>query len=353
MCMKRIDTIHSSFVLLYISIALFVVGSLFALSPLWNKWQFGIEAGKTYALSIQYKREYEQFVEKHPAIQVQDLQNKNVPVLLYHSVLPEDDGYNVTLGVFKEHMFALKQAGYETITARDLHNFLTKDAPLPPRPVLVTFDDGSKTSFYPTDPLFRALGFTGTQSVITKYSTGSESGGSFYLSENELQYALDTGRWEIISHGHDAHEMDTPFRGGSNHFLSQRLFLELQGDWESDSEYVSRIMKDFIRSKRALESAFSLDMFGYAFPFGDFGQNNSVYPETEKLILDAISHVYAISFHQARWKYPEPFLYKDRMYMVPRITVHTEWSGDELLEAVANYMKSGVDPIPHGESDEE
>src|SRR3989344_5471798 len=68
-----------------------------------------------------------------------------------------------------------------------------------------------------------------------------------------------------------------------------------------------------------------------------------------KLILDATSHVYVILFHQARWKYPEPILYKDSMYMVPRITVHTEWSGDKLLEAMANYMASGVEPIPHGE----
>src|SRR3989344_358848 len=345
--------IKSSFILLCISITLFIVGSLITLGPLWNKGRFGIEAGKTYVLSIQYQREYKQYVKKHPVIKAQDLQNKNVPVLLYHSVLPEDDGYNVTLDVFKEHMFALKQAGYQTITVRDLHNFLTKDAPLPPRPVLITFDDGSKTSFYPVDPLFRALGFRGTQSIITRYSAGSGSGGSFYLSEDELRYALGTGRWEILSHGHNAHEMDTPFRGGSNHFLSQRQFLELKGSPESEKEFTSRIMKDFTRSRHTLESAFSLDVLGYSFPFGDFGQNNSEYPETEQLILDAASHVYTILFHQARWKYPEPILYKDSMYMVPRITVHTEWSGDELLEAMANYMASGVESIPHGESDEE
>ena len=55
------------------------------------------------------------------------------------------------------------------------------------------------------------------------------------LSEDELQYALGTGRWEILSHGHDAHEMDTPFSGGSSHFLSQRQFLELKGGLESES----------------------------------------------------------------------------------------------------------------------
>ncbi|OGZ54852.1 MAG: hypothetical protein A3H64_00270 [Candidatus Ryanbacteria bacterium RIFCSPLOWO2_02_FULL_45_11c] len=345
--------IKSSFVLLCISITLFVVGSLLAAGPLWNKGRFGIESGKTHIVSIQYKREYEQFVKKHPAAKAPDLQNRNVPVLLYHSVLPADDGYNVTLDVFKEHMFALKQAGYQTITARDLYNFLAKGALLPSHPVLITFDDGSKTSFYPVDPLFRALGFRGTHFIITRYSTGYGSGGSFYLSEDELQYALGTGRWEILSHGHDAHEMDTPFSGGSSHFLSQRQFLELKGGLESESEFTSRVMKDFTQSKQVLESIFSLDMFGYAFPFGDFGQNNSEYPETEKLILDATSHVYVILFHQARWKYPEPILYKDSMYMVPRITVHTEWSGDKLLEAMANYMASGVESIPHGESDEE
>mgnify|MGYP001587663522 CR=1 FL=1 len=351
--MNQTKTITSSFILICLAITLFIVGSLLAADPLWLAGRFGVEAGKAYAEALQYKHSYKAYAKSNDTVDAPLLENKNVPVLLYHSIIPKDDGYNVTVDVFKDHVFSLKQAGYETITARQLRDFLKDGTPLPPHPVLITFDDGSKTSFYPVDPMFQALGFKGTNFIISKYSTGTEGAGSFYLSEDELRYAKSTGRWEILSHGHDAHELDTPFMGGSNHFLSQRQFLELEGRFENENDFSMRVLRDFTHSKDALAQALSADMFGYAFPFGDFGQNNSEYPENEKLILDAVARSYDIVFHQARWKHPEPFLYDNRMYMVPRIVVHTEWGGDELLQAMTNYMASGVTSIPVGETGEE
>jgi peptidoglycan/xylan/chitin deacetylase (PgdA/CDA1 family) len=97
-----------------------------------------------------------------------------VPILMYHYIdepPPGADAYRRDLSVtpqdFQAQLQYLKQEGYESITLNDLILYLTVGKPLPPRPIILTFDDGYADAYTQAFPLLRAYGFVGTFFLVT------------------------------------------------------------------------------------------------------------------------------------------------------------------------------------------
>ena len=69
-----------------------------------------------------------------------------MPVLLYHSVNERpaagQEIYTVTPAAFREHARALAESGRSAITVGEYASVLRGERYLPPRPVIITFDDG-------------------------------------------------------------------------------------------------------------------------------------------------------------------------------------------------------------------
>ncbi|HXF63169.1 MAG TPA: polysaccharide deacetylase family protein, partial [Caldilineaceae bacterium] len=99
-----------------------------------------------------------------------------VPILMYHylSVPPADaDRYRLDLSVtpeqFAAHLDAMQQAGYTTISFYTLIAHLAQGAPLPEKPVILTFDDGYRDNYENAFPLLRAHGMTATFFIVTDF----------------------------------------------------------------------------------------------------------------------------------------------------------------------------------------
>ncbi|MBN1992475.1 MAG: polysaccharide deacetylase family protein [Anaerolineae bacterium] len=97
-----------------------------------------------------------------------------VPILMYHylSAPPADaDVYRLDLSVtpeqFESHLAYLRQAGYETITMQQLAYALSRQTPLPPQPIIITFDDGYRDNYENAFPLLRKYGYTGVFFIFT------------------------------------------------------------------------------------------------------------------------------------------------------------------------------------------
>lgn len=97
-----------------------------------------------------------------------------VPILMYHHIAvppPNADRIRYNLSVppdlFEAHLRFLKKAGYTTITLDDLIYYLTRGRPLPPKPIIITFDDGYRDNYTNAFPLLRKYGFTATFFLIT------------------------------------------------------------------------------------------------------------------------------------------------------------------------------------------
>ncbi len=96
-----------------------------------------------------------------------------VPIVMYHHIdaLPTNGDrirYNLTLPpeLFEDHLRMLRDEGYAVITLDDLLLYLTRGRPLPPKPVILTFDDGYRDNYTHAFPLLKAYGMTGTFFII-------------------------------------------------------------------------------------------------------------------------------------------------------------------------------------------
>ena len=99
-----------------------------------------------------------------------------VPILMYHYVSvppPDADKYRLDLSVTPDQFAAqlgwLRDNGYTTVSLDDLYLALTEGYPLPPRPVILTFDDGYADAYDHAFRLLEQYGMVGTFFVVTEW----------------------------------------------------------------------------------------------------------------------------------------------------------------------------------------
>ncbi len=264
----------------------------------------------------------------------------SVPVLIYHGTPPEgNDNSPLPISVFIDQMRALKDAGWHTVTIKEFEGFVKRGEALPDRSFLLTFDDGRKESFYPVDPVLRDLGFNGVMYVITEFSLENqiEEHSTFYLSENELRYMAESGRWELESHGDRGHRfyaVPTPDGASTTvgHFYSNKFWIPEESRLETNAEFTERIKNDISRSDEILENLFGRKIDTFAFPFSDFGQDTINFPGAEQAMLEVMEKLYPIAFYQTWNANGDTFNYPDPgEFMFRRIEPLAEWDGKKLL----------------------
>lgn len=93
-----------------------------------------------------------------------------IPVLNYHQINDRDvNALTLTTEEFAMEMDYLKDAGYTTITADELIDALEHGAPLPQKPVLITFDDGYIDNFQNAYPILKERNMKAMIFLITDY----------------------------------------------------------------------------------------------------------------------------------------------------------------------------------------
>jgi peptidoglycan/xylan/chitin deacetylase (PgdA/CDA1 family) len=127
-----------------------------------------------------------------------------VPIPMYHylSAPPEDaDRYRRDLSVapdlFAQHLDRLIEEGYTTIRLDDLLLHLTEGAPLPAKPVILTFDDGYRDNYTNAFPLLKERGMTATFFIVTDLIDADLPD---YLSWDMVR-EMHAGGMSIQSHG--------------------------------------------------------------------------------------------------------------------------------------------------------
>jgi peptidoglycan/xylan/chitin deacetylase (PgdA/CDA1 family) len=231
---------------------------------------------------------------------------KSVPILLYHGVIQDpnwkEDDVNIGFSDFREQMMLLKLLGYETVSMDDFISYINGERSLPSKSFLLTFDDGRKDSYYPVDPILKALGYRATMFVITGRSLDqTKEENTFHLNETELKKMVESSRWDIESHttnGHDFEKINA--NGDKGHFLSNKIWLKYEGRIENDEEYKKRVESDLAQSKSDLENKLGVKVQAFAYPFGDYGTGNINYPESKDMILSTVKNIFPYSFYQMR-----------------------------------------------------
>lgn len=173
----------------------------------------------------------------------------HVPILMYHYVgsLPEDaDDIRVNLTVaaetFEEHLQYLAAQGYTTITLQQLIDALHWGAALPPKPIILTFDDGHLDHFVHVLPALQRHGFIGTFFIVTGFADRNLPQ---YMSWAQIQHLNQAGM-EIAAHTKD--------------------HIDLR---ERD---VATLTYQVVGSQQSLEAHLGLPILSFSYPVGNYDE---------------------------------------------------------------------------------
>ena len=149
-----------------------------------------------------------------------------VPILLYHhiGISPSGSPYYVSPYGFEQQMYLLHQWGYQTISMEILISAIKGGALLPPRPIILTFDDGSHSVYSTAWPIMQKYNFTGTIYLVNNYV-----GAANFLSVDEIQMLYNAG-WEIGSHSITHTDLTLKSVDQEKEIIESRIRLQRQLD---------------------------------------------------------------------------------------------------------------------------
>jgi peptidoglycan/xylan/chitin deacetylase (PgdA/CDA1 family) len=129
----------------------------------------------------------------------------NIPVLMYHDVIQEDDtsdGNKMPIKVFEEQMQYLKENGYTTITNEEFIQAYNQKIFLPQKSVLITFDDGFKSIKTLIEPILKKYDFRATSFIIGSFITREQ----WHLTKSEISQISSRSIINFESHTYNLHE---------------------------------------------------------------------------------------------------------------------------------------------------
>jgi poly-beta-1,6-N-acetyl-D-glucosamine N-deacetylase len=246
-----------------------------------------------------------------------------VAVLVYHGVGSKGDEsrFAVTPDQLASQLAYLRAAGMHPVTAREVAAAFQAHLPLPPRAVLLTFDDGRAEAMLWADPLLAQAHAKATMFVIAQ-AAGSH--GVFYASWDQLRHYERSGRWDLESHTAGLHHLQTVADG------RQLPALTSLAPGETVAAYTRRIRSDLAAASADLEKEIGQRPVAFAYPFGAYGAERTNDPVTQPLVWAAVDRQYQLAFEQDdQLTVPLTTCTSDRLRL-RRIDVG-HWSGRDLL----------------------
>lgn len=171
-------------------------------------------------------------------------------VLCYHIVeSPQDPRMEVSRETFRQQMRYLAMTGYNVIPLRELYEYVSgKRASLPRNAIVVTIDDGWRSTYTEVFPEMKRYGFPFTVFIYPQIV-------------GQTSHALN---WKQIKEMSDA-GVDFESHSLSHPFLTRRRHAELD-----QRAYTGWLERELIDSKRLIEHATGKPVFFFAYPFGDY-----------------------------------------------------------------------------------
>ena len=172
---------------------------------------------------------------------------QTVPVLTYHKFSRNNtDNMTVSERSFEEQMRFLKKNGYHVVSLDEFFDFRDFRAQLPKKSVVITIDDGWRSTYDIAFPILKKYGYPATLFIYTDF---------ILKSKNTLDWALLA---ELSSNGIDI----------QSHTKSHRN-LNRRDEQESFREYFDSVRKELTESAEIIKKRLNKDVTYLAYPYGD------------------------------------------------------------------------------------
>lgn len=185
-------------------------------------------------------------------------------VLMYHSIneKPDKSGdFVITPQALRQDLEYIRDQGFHTITMAQLIDFVHNNAPLPEKPIMLTFDDGYYNNYLHAFPLLRELEQKAVISII-----GCETDRYSQLEDNNQNYSHLT--WEQIIEMQQSGLVEFQNHSYSLHKLSEQRMGSMKGKGETTDQYQQLLREDVEKLQERYTEMTGWTPTTFTYPFG-------------------------------------------------------------------------------------
>ncbi|MBC7804030.1 MAG: poly-beta-1,6-N-acetyl-D-glucosamine N-deacetylase PgaB [Candidatus Parcubacteria bacterium] len=209
-------------------------------------------------------------------------------ILCYHEARDDvrdyPDPYAVDSEALVRQFAWLRANGYTPVKLDEVIAARQGGKPLPPKAVLLTFDDSYLSFHTRVYPLLRAFNFPAVLGVVGKWiGNPPSSAGPFgekstvpeasFTTWNQLREMTASGLVEIASHSYDLHRgVPGNPQGNLQPAATSRIRDAATGGYESDAVWRARIREDLARNSQLIESETGRRPRVVVWPYGSYNE---------------------------------------------------------------------------------
>lgn len=209
-------------------------------------------------------------------------------ILAYHDIRDQvadsgdADPYAISTERLVAHFDWLSENEFNVISLDQIIAASEGREVLPENPVLLTFDDGLKSTYTKLFPLLKAYDYPAVVAVVTDWIENPEIQVEYgaeqltteaFVTWEQVREMNDSGLVEIASHSHNLHQgvLGNP-QGNTMASAVTRKYNEENGQYESDDSYQQRIRDDLARSVELIEAHTGIAPRTMVWPYGAYNQ---------------------------------------------------------------------------------
>ena len=200
----------------------------------------------------------------------------SLPVLMYHSVLKNRTGkYIVSPVQLENDIIAIKKAGFTTVFLSEVIDWVDGKGTLPPKPIVLTFDDGHYNNMHYGLPIFQKHDVKVMINPVTSFSRFSTDSGDHsnpnysHLTWDQIGTLGKSGHVEFGNHTHALHKQ-------------RPRFGIMQVGGEDLETYLDTIRKDIEKAQDFIQACGVPRPQTFAYPFGKATK------EGKRLLIDEL-----------------------------------------------------------------
>jgi|GEM_PF-3505387 poly-beta-1,6-N-acetyl-D-glucosamine N-deacetylase PgaB len=200
-------------------------------------------------------------------------------VLCYHDVSKTMPGnsYGITLAQLEEQ-FEFLQKNYSIVSVDDIIQASKGKKTLPPKAVLITFDDGLGTFYDLVYPLLKRYKYPAVFAVVGKWIDDGKSPNYGYATFNppmtswaQLKEMSDSGLVAVVSHTYDMHNGHIFNPQGNEQASAGFLKYNLETkSYETEAEFFARVKTDLAENERLISKHIGKNYPLIVWPYGTY-----------------------------------------------------------------------------------
>lgn len=202
--------------------------------------------------------------------------NIELPIIMYHHISKISarlNDFTISPQQFEKDMLYLKEKGYNTISVKELLDYIYNNKPLPNNPIMITFDDGHESFYEYIYPLLKQYDLKAVLSVVGSftdtYTKNEDHNINYsYLTWQQINELADSRYVEIGNHTYNLHSIDKGRKGCT------------KNSSENIQQYKNMLTKDVMKLEDEILNYTGTTSKIFTYPFGRYSK------ETKEIIKD-------------------------------------------------------------------